>query len=250
MSNKKENSNNLPYLIIGGVAVLAILGLFYFLKFREPDRKPGTNSASKTTSAPISAALAKAPAGAVPPNSLGSPTASVVLEEFADYQCPTCATVHPYIKEVIAAYGSKIRFVFRSFPLTQIHDKAYDAAVVAEAAGMQGKFWDMQNQLFQNQKAWSAQGADHKTLFNDYAKLIGLDIEKFKNDIAGLAAKSRVDADLTRGRAAQLTGTPSLFVNGMLVPFEQMNVQGLKQIVDAELQKFQAPPAEGANTAK
>lgn len=250
MSTNKPTNNNLPFLIIGIVAVVAVLVGVYFIKFREPERKPASNSSAKNNSAQTpSAALAKAPAGAVPPNLLGSPTASVTLEEFADYQCPTCATMHPVIKEVISAYGSKIKFVYRSFPLVQIHDKAYDAAVAAEAAGMQGKFWDMQNQLFQNQKSWST-SPEYKKLFEDYGKLIGLDIEKFKNDVAGLAAKSRVNADLDRARASQLTGTPSLFINGVLVPFEQMNAPSLKQLVDAELQKFQAPPAEGANTAK
>lgn len=247
MSTNKKPNNNLPFLIIGIVAVFAVLGAIYFIKFREPEKKTASNTSNKSTAASTaSAALAKAPAGAVPPNMLGSPTAAVVLEEFADYQCPTCATMHPVMKEVTAAYGSKIKFIYRSFPLIQIHDKAYDAAVAAEAAGIQGKFWDMQNQLFQNQKSW-ASSPEYKKLFEDYAKLIGLDVEKYKNDVAGLAAKSRVDADLTRARGAQVNSTPSLFINGNLVPFEQMNAQSLKQLIDAELQKFQAPPAENAN---
>lgn len=250
MTAKKETKNNLPFLIIGVVAVVAIIIGIWFIAFREPDRKSGANTSGKTAApSTASAALAKAPAGAVPPNVRGAATAVVTLEEFADYQCPTCATMHPVMNEITSYYGSKIKFIYRSFPLTQIHDKAYDAAVAAEAAGLQGKFWDMQNQLFQNQKSWST-SPEYKKLFEDYAKLIGVDVERFKNDIAGLAAKSRVDADLTRARGAQIMSTPTLFINGNIVPFEQMNAQSLKQLIDAELQKFQAPPAENPNTAK
>lgn len=250
MSTKKETKDNLPFLIIGAVAVVAILLGIWFVKFREPERKPAANNGAKTAAPATSTALAKAPAGAIPPNMRGSQTASVTLEEFADYQCPTCATMHPVMNEVVSYYGSKIKFIYRSFPLVQIHDKAYDAAVAAEAAGIQGKFWDMQNQLFQNQKSWAAQGADHKALFDEYAKLIGLDVEKFKNDAAGLVAKSRVDADLTRARGAQIASTPSLFINGVPVTMEQMTVQGIKQLVDAEIQKFQPAPTESTNTNK
>lgn len=137
MSTNKNTNNNLPFLIIGVVAVVAVLVGIYFIKFREPEKKPAANSPAKNNATSVpNAALAKAPAGAIPPNMLGSATASVTLEEFADYQCPTCATFHPVMKEVVSYYGSKIKFIYRSFPLVQIHDKAYDAAVAAEAAGI------------------------------------------------------------------------------------------------------------------
>ncbi len=95
--------------------------------------------------------------GAQPPNMLGSQNASVTVEEFADFQCPTCGVMHPKVKEVVSTYGSRIKFIFREYPLQiPAHDKAYEAAVAAEAAGLQGKFWEMQNLLFSNQQAWSA----------------------------------------------------------------------------------------------
>ena len=241
MSNKKQPASNTPFLIIGIVAIVAILGGLYYLKFSASDvRKPAaTTTAPKATGEP-SQALIKAPAGAVPPNSLGSTTAVVTLEEFADYQCPACAQVNPVMKEIVSAYGSKIRFIFRAFPLVQIHDKAYDAALAAEAAGLQGKYWDYQNQLFQNQKTW-ASSTEHKKLFEDYANLVGLDIEKFKSDAAGLVAKSRVDADTTRAKNAGVQSTPSLYINNVLVPSEKMSSAGLRSLIDAELQKFAQP---------
>lgn len=241
MSNKKQPANNAPFLIIGIVAIVAILGGLYYLKFSASDvKKPAGNTAGTRPSSEPSQALIKASAGAVPPNSLGSTTAVVTLEEFADYQCPACASVNPVMKEIVSSYGSKIRFIFRAFPLVQIHDKAYDAALAAEAAGLQGKYWDFQNQLFQNQKTWAA-SSEHKKLFEDYATLVGLDLEKFKSDASGLVAKSRVDADTTRAKNAGVASTPSVYINNVLVPSEKLNSAGLRGLIDAELQKFAQP---------
>jgi protein-disulfide isomerase len=178
--------------------------------------------------------------GAQPPNMLGSPNSSVTVEEFADFQCPTCGVMHPKMKELNSIYGSRIKFIFRNYPLAiPAHDKAYDAAVAAEAAGLQGRFWDMQNLLFTNQAAWTS-NPDYRKVWEGYASQIGLDIEKFKNDMAGLNAKSRVDADLQRGRALNISSTPSIFINGVSIPFEQMNIETLRQVIDAELQKGQS----------
>ncbi|HLL99573.1 MAG TPA: thioredoxin domain-containing protein, partial [Pyrinomonadaceae bacterium] len=142
---------------------------------------------------------ATAPAGASPAHFKGGQAAKVVIEEFADYQCPTCATLHPVVQQIQAAFGDRVKIIFRNYPLTQVHPKAYDAAVAAEAGGMQGKFWEMQNQLFTNQQFWST-ASDHRKLFEDYAQKIGLDIERFRNDMAGIAAKDRVDKDLQRAK--------------------------------------------------
>jgi protein-disulfide isomerase len=167
---------------------------------------------------------------------LGSPTATVTIEEFADFQCPTCASVHSKMKEINALYSGRIKFIFRNFPLTQVHKNAYDAAVAAEAAGMQGKFWAMQDQLFSNQKAWS-DSPEARKIFEEYAQKIGLDVARFQNDMLGLPAKTRVDADLQRARALNLSGTPTVYINGREVPFEQTGVAMMQQAIDAELQK-------------
>ena len=142
--------------------------------------------------------------------------------------------------------------VFRQFPLG-IHDKAYDAAVASEAAGMQGKFWQMQDQLFMNQQTWASPSSDHKQLWNEYAQKIGLDVQQWQNDMAGLAAKSRVDQDMARGKALGVGSTPSIYINGELVPFPEANVAGLRRLIDAELQKggaaqSQTPAPASAST--
>ncbi len=255
MANTPEKpKSNAPLLIIGAVLVVALLGGWYWFS----TTKPSTNTAAATPKAGSTPAKpagipAGAPAGATPPNQYGSPTATVKLEEFADFQCPQCAATHPVLNEIKAAYGSRIHFIFRDFPLDiPAHDKSYDAAVAAEAAGMQNssKFWEMQNLLFTNQKVWTAD-PNYKQIWKDYAAKIGLDVDKWETDMAGLPAKQRVNDDKARGKGAGINSTPTLFINNVEVPFAQMNLNGIKTIIDAELAKA-APgqqPAPAANTA-
>jgi protein-disulfide isomerase len=256
MNKGKNNNSSLPLIIIGAVLIAALAGAWWLFN-RNSNKSGNTNRAAANTSA------AKTPSatnvlGAQPPNLLGSPNATVTVEEFADFQCGACASVHPRVKELTSIYGSRIKFIFRNYPLAiPAHDKAYNAAVAAEAAGLQGRFWDMQNLLFTNQQVWT-NNPDYRRIWEEYAAKIGLDVEKFKNDMAGLNTKSRVDADMQRGRALNLQSTPTIFINGQSVPFEQMTVEIMRQVIDAELQKASssqqnptnsAAPGAGANTA-
>ena len=212
------------------------------------------NKTANSTSKSAADVYAKALPGANPPNSLGAPNAPVTLEEFADFQCPTCAGMHPKVQELRAVYGDRLRIIFREFPLKiPAHDKAYEAATAAESAGMQGKFWDMQNLLFTNQQTWSV-APNYRQTFEDYAQKLGLDVEKFKSDMAGLQSKNRVSADLERANSLGLNSTPSFFINGKAVSQADMTSDGMKKIIDAELQKKQnanqsgqTSPANAAN---
>jgi protein-disulfide isomerase len=232
-----------------------IIGLLAFASGCADARKPANQTPAANRPVTQQTANPNAPLGAQPANVLGNPAATVSIEEFADFQCPTCATIHTVLKNVQAAYGSRIKFTFRHFPLIQIHKNAFDAAVASEAAGRQGKFWDMQNLIFQNQQAWSA-STDVRTVFNGYAERLGLDVERFKSDMAGMETKERVQRDMERGKALAITSTPTIFINGMSVPYEQMTLEALRQIIDAELQKNPAPQqtvapaASPANTSK
>ncbi len=255
--NSNSGNSSLPLAIIGLVLVVAIgSGWWLYSNAKTPaTMKSNTNTQKKTLDSQAALALYQnAPAGAQPPNTLGAPTAAVTVEEFADYQCPTCATVHTKMKEINSLYSGRIKFIFRSYPLTQIHKNAYDAAAAAEAAGLQGKFWAMQDQLFTNQQAWSNSNEARK-IFEEYAGKIGLDTAKFQTDMLGLQTKSRVDADLARGRALAISGTPTVYINGNKLAFEQMEVAAMRQIIDAELAKSsgQAQPnplaARPANVA-
>ncbi|HEX3101059.1 MAG TPA: thioredoxin domain-containing protein, partial [Pyrinomonadaceae bacterium] len=183
---------------------------------------------------------ANAPNGAEPPNLAGGPTAAVTLEEFADYQCPTCGAKYPVFDEIKSTYGNRVRFIFRNYPLPQ-HDKSYAAAVAAEAAGLQGKFWEMHGALFSNQQAWTA-SPTYKDIWKGYAQKIGLNVDKWETDMAGTAAKLRVDADVARVKAVGVGSTPTLYMNGRQVAFPDLTVEQLKHLIDAELQK--AAPAQ------
>lgn len=246
MKNEKKRSSGIPLAIIVIVLIAAVAGGYWFYNSSKSvgnaNRAASNSNSSRTPPPPVNA-----PAGAQPPNMLGSPTALVTVEEFADFQCGSCAAVHPVMKEVQSIYGSRIKFMFRHYPLAiPAHDKAFDAAVAAEAAGMQGKFWAMQDQLFVNQQAWSI-NPNYRQLWLDYANKIGLDIAKFQTDIAGIGAKSRVELDLQRGKGLSVNSTPSIFINGRSIPFPEVNVASLRQVIDAELQQA-ASKTQAANT--
>lgn len=239
MNNENKSSNSTPFIIIGLVLLAAIVGGWWFYS-SSSSQAIKSNTNKKTDSASSVDLYSKAAPGANPPNALGPPSAPVTIEEFADFQCPTCAGMHPVVKEMRAAYGDRLRIIFREFPLNiPAHDKAYDAAVAAEAAGLQGKFWDMQNLLFSNQQTW-ARSSDYRKIFEDYAQRLGLDVAKFSSDMAGIVAKNRVDADLQRGRSLNVNSTPTFYLNGKQLGEEGMTSDGMRRLIDAELQKTQA----------
>ncbi|MDH3492141.1 MAG: DsbA family protein [Acidobacteriota bacterium] len=247
-----SKSSRGPFLIIGAIALATILGIYFVSQSGDvPDPLSANSNANSTQTGDLARErYAKAPNGASPANMLGSENASIVLEEFADFQCPTCSVVHPKVKEVISLYGPKIKFVFRNYPLTQIHPNAYDAALAAEAAGAQGKFWQMQDLIFKNQPTWAAQPNARPT-FIEYAKSIGLDAQQFENDALSMGMKSRIDADVARGRALNVTSTPTILINGKPIPFQQLEVASMKQLIDAELERINGPqkPDSGENTS-
>lgn len=234
---ENNNKSGLPIAIIGVVLLVALVGGWWFYNnSKTPTTRPTANNATNSGKN-WSEVFSKAPPGANPAWSKGAPNAPVTVEEFADFQCPTCASMHPRVNELMAAYGSRVRVIFRQFPL-QGHQWSYDAACATEAAGMQGKFWDMQNLIFTNQQTWST-SSDARKIFTEYAKTLGLDVAKFSDDMIGMVAKNRVDADLQRGRAIGVGSTPSFYINNQ--PLGN-NLNALRQMVDVELQK-----AAGAN---
>jgi len=253
--NVQEPRSNTPLLIIGLVLVVALLGGWWF--YSSSKANPAAVSGNGNTNngpKPKSGATipANAPPGAQPAHTMGSATAAVTIEEFADYQCPQCAMAHPIMNEIKSMYGTRINFIFREFPLDiKAHDKSYDAAVAAEAAGLQspGKFWEMQNMLFNNQKAWT-DNPNFKQMWKEYAQKIGLDVAKWEADIAGLSARTRVDEDKKRGKAIGINGTPTIFLNGYALDLPEIGVQPLKRLIDAELEKNSNSAANSAPEGK
>jgi protein-disulfide isomerase len=138
-----------------------------------------------------------------------SKEASITLVEFGDYQCPACVLYHPLVKEVITIFSGKINFVFRNFPLPQ-HKNANISAYAAEAAGLQGKFWEMHDKIYENDKQW-ADLSDPSEIFIGYAKEFGLNTDKFKNDMNSSEVKSKVTSDTNDGTLIKVNSTPSFF---------------------------------------
>ena len=248
MKNEKKKPSGLPLSIIALVFIILVIAGIWFYNSTRPRTATTPTANSATPTRPTQIDPSKAPLGApLGINMIGSPDAAVTVEEFADFQCGACASVHPMMKELQGAYAGNrnFRFVFRHFPLN-IHDKAFDAAVATEAAGLQGKYWQMQDLLFRNQNAWS-QNPNYRDIFVQYANDIGLDVQKFKSDMAGMATKQRIELDLARARALGVSSTPTVFINGQSVPYPQMSADSLRRLIDAELQKAQS--GAGSNSA-
>lgn len=138
----------------------------------------------------------------------GPPDAQVTLIEYGDYQCSHCATAHPTIKAVQDRFGSALRFVFRNMPLTQAHPQAQLAAEAAEAAGAQGKFWEMHDALYENQRSLGPE------LVRELARKIGLDMQRFEADLEEHRFRQRVRHDFMSGVRSGVNGTPTFFING------------------------------------
>ena len=142
-------------------------------------------------------------------------SAKVVLFEYADYQCSGCATVNPWIKELLADYGDEVAIVYRNYPLTSIHPNAIAAASAVEAAGLQGYWEDYGDLVFANQAEWFySTGSARTEYFANYFKTISDgkgDVNKFKSDMAGEAVKAKVNFDRAIAESLGITATPTIF---------------------------------------
>lgn len=148
----------------------------------------------------------------------------VELVEFSDLQCPACAGVQEPLKKILAKYEGRVRLVYRHFPLTNIHKNAVTAAWAVEAAHNQGKFWELHDLLFAKQSEWS-ELTDPKEKFGEYADSLGMDKTKLMADMELPATKEVVSADLLAATRFRLTGTPSFFVNGIRIEFNQLDAK-------------------------
>ncbi len=150
-----------------------------------------------------------------------------ILTEFSDFQCPACGSFHQVLKTYEASgsaeskVASKISFVHKNFPLEQIHKNARVAAYAAEAAGNQGKFFEMNDMLFENQTAWSDSKEPTK-IFLEYAAALKLDLDKYKKDSVGPEVKKRVDDDLILGNQVGVNSTPTFYLNGKKLEFASL----------------------------
>jgi protein-disulfide isomerase len=165
----------------------------------------------------------------------GEGKANVTLVEYGDFQCPYCAQYYPVLKQVHEEYKDKIYFQFRNFPIISIHPNAFAASRAAEAADIQGKFWEMHDMLYENQSQWSESGKP-VDVYSQFAKQLGLNVEKFKKDYASSKVNAAVNADVAAGNKLDITGTPTFYLDGKKVEINQ-SFEAFKKVLDAEIAK-------------
>lgn len=148
----------------------------------------------------------------------GTPDATVQLVEYSDFQCPACAAIQPFIQQILDQFGDRITFTYRHYPLTTIHPNAERAAQAAEAAAVQGKFWEYHDLLFDRQSVWSSE-RNPDQLFLQYANELGLNTEWFAGDLDSSTGREKIQVDTASGDRAGVRGTPSFFLNGQPLTF-------------------------------
>lgn len=160
---------------------------------------------------------------------VGPDDAKVKIIAFEDFQCPACKAAEPAIRQMIKDYPTTVQFVFRHFPLP-IHPNAEEAALAAEAAGVQGKFWEMKELIYDTQENWSTM-SNPDNYFGDLAKQLGLDLDRFKDSYRSDSLKQKIKTDLEAAGAAQVNQTPTFFVNGKKVTGAQ-SLDDWKKLID------------------
>ena len=206
----------LPFVIVGVVALATLTSATILYRAKRPAVLTISQENAAKTEGPDAAHVR------------GNPAAAVTMEEFGDYQCPPCGMLNGLIKQLEKELDPHLRVIFRHFPLDN-HVHARPAAAAAEAAGLQGKFWEMHDQLYQEQAVWM-KATDVQTLFHSYAGMLGLDIERFKKDMQSEAVKARVDSDHKRGTSLGVKNTPTIFLNNTAVPPTDLNPERLRAI--------------------
>src|SRR5258706_1515006 len=176
-------------------------------------------------------------------NKISTASATVTLVEFSDFQCPACGAYYPVVKQVLAEFKENITFVYRNFPLTNIHQNAQLAAQAAEAAGKQGKYWEMHDILFTKQAEWSA--ANARDLFIQYAGTLNINVDQFKKDIDGGDVKKKIDEDVNDGSTLAVNATPTFYLDREKIE-NPASVDDFKALIKAAIVKAPKPTVEVA----
>lgn len=229
--------------IIFAVAVVAVFGLVVWLG--------KSNNSSSTASSNFKGDPSKViNDGPIADHVIGNKDAKVVFVEYADYECPGCDEMAQPVEQLVAKYSAQVAFVFRNFPLTTIHPNALAAATAAEAAGLQGKYFGMHDLLYQNQTNWAQAGIDQRqSIFEGYANQLGLDMNKFKQDLSSQQISDKINRDRSTGLSTyKVDSTPSWVLNGTLISGnDAVDINALGQKLQDAVSK--AYPAGSQSTA-
>jgi protein-disulfide isomerase len=201
------------------------------------------------------------PAGTLTNHVEGGGSSGVTLTEYGDFQCPACGSFYPLVKQVEEKYKDQIHFQFRNFPLFQVHQNAIAGARAAEAADMQGKYWQMYDKLFQENGLYyqaQQQGTSYPSWidsksplneFSGYAGQLGLNVTKFKEDFGSKTANDRIQADLKEGNRLKVESTPTFFIDGKKIS-NPTTLDAFSKVIDTAItQKTGKAPATTSTPA-
>lgn len=231
--------NKVGWIIFSAVVVVILGGLIVWARIANP---PIDLSGVENNSI----VAASEQNGNIGDHKKGSESNKIIFVEYGDYQCPSCGGAYPNINTIMEEYGDDITFVFRNFPLTTIHPNARVAASAAEAAGLQGKFWEMHDLLYENQDDWQGAKTDQRlSLFNGYATTLKLDLEKFTADLSSKPVSQKINFDMALGKSVGTQATPTFFLNGEKLDDDTAsgivkgNLTAIKAKLDALIPKTQ-----------
>jgi len=258
-SSKHSSKQTLPTgIIIGFVAIVAVAAFFAGLYFSSSDSDQITKSDLEDAVSRLESRLENNPPSSVntpsqptQPTKIsldddpirGDPNAPITIVEFSDYQCPFCARFYtqtlPLLKEEYIDQG-KVNFVYRDFPIQSIHPNALSAAVAAECADDQQKYWEYHDMLFERQNSWAKLDNDSViSTFSKYSTELGLEQEQFDACLGSGKYLQEVQNDLNDGRNYQVTGTPGFFIGNEKIGFVKINgaqpFDSFKKIIDSQL---------------
>ncbi|MFZ1301215.1 MAG: thioredoxin domain-containing protein [Candidatus Microsaccharimonas sp.] len=225
--------NKVGWIIFSAAVVLLLGGLIAWTRLSNPS--------VDVSSIDSSVVLKATPeSGNIADHVTGKEDSKVILFEYGDFQCPSCGSAFPNVNTLMEEYGDRVALVFRNFPLTSIHPNARAAAAAAEAAGLQGKYWEMHHALYENQDTWSTLDTSKRTdAFVAFASQLGIDTAKFTEDLSNADVNKKISFDISLGKEKSVAATPTFFINGTKVSEASSNglVQGDLTAIKAQLDK-------------
>ena len=200
--------NKTGWIVFATVIVLLLGGLVAYARVTNPPVDvSGVNNNSVATASTQNGNIAE--------HTKGSSSNKILLIEYGDYQCPSCAEAYSQINTLMEDYSNSVTFVFRNYPLVSIHPNSKAASAAAEAAGLQGKYWEMHDMLYKNQDDWSDLNATQRTtVFKQYAESIGLNTKEFETAVSSKTVTQKINFDIARGKKESISATPTFYLNG------------------------------------
>lgn len=173
---------------------------------------------------------------------VGSADSLIHLIEYSDFQCPACASYEPTLVQLMEEYKDDLYFAYRHFPLRSIHPHAQLVAQASEAAGLQGKFWEMHDKIFETQTLWASRPRIESFL-SELATEIGLNVDRFESDLKSSSVKAAVDADYESAVQLRLNATPTFILNGSIIP-NPSNIEAFRVLFDSILSAEESEATE------